>query len=127
VGTGHQPDDSTFLINALFDADPFVYALLYGLAQGAVFAGFSGRKLVGVAWMAANVLAIVVAPAVPGPVYDALVSRGVPPAQAINFFEIAFGMAYAAVTGLALAAGVGSRMLARGPAPAVRWPPAPTL
>jgi hypothetical protein len=111
---------SESLTNRLLDGDQFIYALLFGLAQGAVLAWFLRLKLVAVVWIAANVLAVVVAPGVSGSVYSALLNGGPQSTRVLMLSVVVYAMAYAAVTGLALVAIVKSRRPARAPAPVAR-------
>lgn len=111
---------SESLIKALLDGDQFIYALLFGLGQGVVLARFLRLKLVAVVWIAANVLAVVVAPRVSGFVYGALLNGGPRSTRVLMLSVVVYAVAYAVVTGLALVAIVKSREPARAPAPVAR-------
>lgn len=115
------------LMNVLMAGDRWVYALLFGFAQGLVLANAFRRQIVIVIWVAANLLAAGVAPyvaqlvALPGWIG----SPASLPAHVLLLVE--YWVVYAAITGLALIAVVRLWGPTRAPAPAARSLPAPTL
>ena len=115
------------LMDVLMAGDHWVYALLFGFAQGLVLTSVLRRPIVTAVWVAGNLLAIGVAP------YVGLVAAptglfGGPAALANRMLSaVEFWVVFAAITGLALVALFRLWGPPTAPAPAARLLPAPRL